>query len=305
MIAYLYAEKSMEGERELEKIIMHCPMNISRTLFNMVGEFVKQQGWEGEFEIIDEPHRLDHESNLLNSIRAGSAPALYIGHATDFGRLHEHDIQQYFEKITDLPLAQSLIELGFKDERNRFHPITVIPFGVICNNNQVGDGFPRHWLDFHDPKYNGKIRIPDRQRTISKVIEGTMKMKYPDSYEKFIANCTFKGSPIDVVNAVDEGEFQFGMVNIAFSRFSRLKNTRILWMEEGAFCMPQVVAVGKGKYEKVQRLVDYIFSREVQDFFAMQGFISAVSGEIPAVLQQQELDLIWNNWEDFLRFTAH
>ncbi len=289
----------------MENIILHCPMNISRTFFNMIREFIKREGLEGEFELQDEPHRLDHESKLLKSIREGITPALYIGHATDFGRLGENDILEHFEKLTELPLADNLKSLGFEDKQQRFHPFTVIPFGVIYNKNTSSeDDLPKHWQDFHDKKYRGKIRIPDRERTISKVIEGTMKVNYPQSYEHFIDNCSFLGSPIDVVNAVDEGEYPYGMVNIAFSRFSRLKNTGILWMEEGAFCMPQVVAVGKGKYEMVRSVVEFIFSQTVQEFLDMQGFIPAVSGEVPDVLQREEIKLIWNGWEDFLKATA-
>lgn len=285
---------------------MHCPMNISRSFSNMLREFIQEKG-DGDndnFEVFDEPHRLEHESALLKNIRGGNTPALYIGHATDFGRLQQQEILNNFEKLPDLPLAERLKSLGFEDSRQRFHPFTVIPFGVIYNKYLVGENRVLGWEDLNNPKYHGKIRIPDRERTISKVIESAMKMNFPDSYEQFIDNCTFNGSPIDVVNSVDEGEYHYGMVNIAFSRFSRLKNTGIIWMDEGAFCMPQVIAIGKGKYDMVREIVEYIFSQHVQDFMALQGFIPAVSGEVPSILKHEELRLIWNGWENFLKSTA-
>lgn len=290
----------------MEKIILHCPMNMSRALFTMISEFAqKKYSPNGiEFEVYDEPHRLGQEDSLLSSIEEGRPPALYIGHATDFGRLSAAEINASFDKIPGLPLAESLQRLGFKHEEDFFHPVTVIPFGVIYNKGLVGDNRPLKWQDFQDAKYRAQILIPDRQRTISRVLVGTMKKLYPDSYEKFVDNCVFKGSPIEVVNAVDQGLYHYGMVNIAFSRFSRLKNTAIIWLEEGSFCMPQVLAVGKGKLELVKKIVDYILSPKLQDFFALQGFIPAVSGEIPAVLQKDSLQLIWQGWEMFLQATA-
>jgi ABC-type Fe3+ transport system substrate-binding protein len=290
----------------MKKIILHCPINISRTFSNLIREYLQKEAGAGspEFEIFDEPHRLDQESTLLKELREGRTPALYLGHATDFGRLQPQEIATYFETLPDLPLGTPLKTLGFAYPDRYFHPITVIPFGVIYNKNLAGPDLPQNWLQFQDPKYYGKIIIPDRQRTISKVVMATLRSSYPDTYEQFIAHCSFSGSPIDVVNAVDTGEYQFGMVNVAFSRFSRLKNTGIIWMEEGTLCMPQVVAVGKGQYEQVRRLIDYIFGDEIQNFFTMQGFLPTVSGEVPAVLNHDDLKLIWNGWNDFLRAVA-
>lgn len=298
--------KTEKGEGALEKVILHCPMNISRAFSRLISEFIQKEysGGGSEFEVYDEPHRLGSEDSLLASVREGCPPALYIGHATDFGRLSASEITASFEPIPDLPLAESLQKLGFKNEHSYFHPFTIIPFGVIYNKELAGEKRPESWQDFQDPIYYGRIRIPDRQRTISRVLVGTMKTLYPDTCEKFIANCVFHGSPIEVVNAVDQGKYHYGMVNIAFSRFSRFNNTAIMWIKEGSFCMPLVIAIGKGKSELVGRIVAYILSSKVQDFFALQGFIPAVSGEIPAVLQKDDLQLIWKGWDDFLKATA-
>lgn len=68
--------------------------------------------------------------------------------------------------------------------------------------------------------------------------------------------------------------------------------------------MPQVIAIGKGKYDMVRDIADYIFSPPVQNFMALQGFIPAVSGEVPAILKKENLKLIWKDWESFLKSTA-
>ena len=178
----------------MEKILLHCPMNISRAFSNMISEFIQTEysGSNTEFEVYKEPHRLGSEDNLLTSVKEGRPPALYIGHATDFGRMSAAEIEASFEPIPDLPLAESLQRLGFKDDHNYFHPVTIIPFGVIFNKELVGEKRPVSWQDFQDTAYFGKIRIPDRERTISRVLTGTMKILYPDTYEKFINNCVFR-----------------------------------------------------------------------------------------------------------------
>lgn len=290
----------------MEKIIMHCPMNISRAFSNLIREFIREEfsATDPAFEVYDEPHRLGSEDTLLTSVKESRPPALYIGHATDFGRLSAQALANNFEPLPDLPLGRYLRERGFEYERRYFHPITVIPFGVIYNKNLVGKAPPLSWQDFQQPRHFQKVRLPDRQRTISRVLAGAMKLLYPNGHADFMANCVFQGSPIEVVDSVDRGEYHYGMVNIAFSRLSRLKNTQILWLKEGSFCMPQVVAVGKGKQEAAGKIIDHILSPAVQDFFALQGFIPAVSGEIPAVLQKDDLHLIWEGWEAFFKATV-
>ncbi len=286
----------------MEKIIMHCPMNISRALVSMVREFVEQEYGQDVFTLVDEPHRLDHDSTLVSSIKSGKAPTLYIGQAVDFGELTTKEIGDSFEVMHDLPLRKELSDRGFNG-KGYLNVFTVIPFGIIFNKNNVSR-FPAKWSDFLDDYYKGRIRIPDRQRTVSKVIVFSMQEMFPKEYEKFLENCCFEGSPIDVVNAVDNGEYEFGMVNIAFSRFSRKKNTDIIWLEQGAYCMPLIVAVGKNKLGKVDKIVDYMFSKEVQNFLALQGFIPASPAvELPELLIKNNCNVIWQGWEKFLSST--
>lgn len=284
----------------MEKIIMHCPMNISRSIVNMVSEFVEQEYGQGVFELVDEPHRLGSDSNLVDSVKNGNPPALYIGQAVDFGQLTEKQIADNFEMISDLPMRKELAELGFRYGQGHLQVFTVIPFGIIYNKNLVSS-FPTKWADFFDASYKGRVKLPDKQRTISKVIVSSIQEMFPDEYEKFLENCCFESSPIDVVNDVDNGEYEFGMVNIAFSRFSRHKNTRILWLPQGAYCMPLIVAVGKDKLGKVKEAVEYVFSEEVQKFLSLQGFIPASpTVELHEIVEENKCNVIWRGWDKFL-----
>jgi hypothetical protein len=61
----------------VERIILHCPMNISRAFSNMIGEFIQKEysGCGTEFDIYDEPHRLGSEDTLLTIVEKGMPPA--------------------------------------------------------------------------------------------------------------------------------------------------------------------------------------------------------------------------------------
>lgn len=284
----------------MEKILIHCPLNISRSLTNMVKEFVEQEYGKDVFELVNEQHRPDSESALLSDLRQGNTPILYIGQAIDFGRFTEEEIADNFETMHGLPLRKELSELGFKDIKRFFQVFTVVPFTIIFNKN-IAERLPSKWSDFLGEHYEGRVRLPVKQLAVSKVAIANMRGSFNDEYKKFLKNSIFEGSPIDVVNAVDNGEYEFGIVNISFSRISRYKNTGIIWIPQGAYCMPLVIAIRKGALENVAKIVEYIFSDEIQSFLGLQSFIPASSKvELPDLIKENQCNIIWDGWENFL-----
>ncbi|HHX86898.1 MAG TPA: ABC transporter substrate-binding protein [Firmicutes bacterium] len=110
-----------------------------------------------------------------------------------------------------------------------------------------------------------------------------------------------KGAPIDVVSAVDEGRYPLGITNIAFARISRNKNTRLIWPRDGMFCMPQVMVWSKNANENLLEIGDFLMSKPVQEYLALQAFIPA-SPEvgIPQLFTGHSLNLRWEGWESYL-----
>mgnify|MGYP001124464251 CR=1 FL=1 len=143
--------------------------------------------------------------------------------------------------------------------------------------------------------------MPDEYRMVSKIIRTFMEAHYPEKFAVFQENVVHKGAPIDVVSAVDEGRYPLGIANIAFARISRNKNTRLIWPRDGMFCMPQVMIWSKNANENLLEIGDFLMSRQVQEYLALQAFIPA-SPEValPQLFADHELNLRWEGWEHYL-----
>lgn len=283
----------------MEKILFNCPLNISRSLLNMVKNFTEMELGKDSFIFVNEQHRPEHKSSLLNGLLEDQLPILYIGMAFDFAIMGDETLSNSFEMMPILEARPELKEKGFNNY-NYGQVFAIVPFAIIYNKNLVAKP-PRSWLELISEKYYGKIRLPMPQLPVSRVTKAIVQDMFPNNWEDFFNNCIFSGSPIDVVNAVDNGECEFGMVNLSFSRLSRQRNTRILWPTEGVGCMPLIVAVRKGELVKVRRIIDYIFSEEVQEFLALQSFIPVLSKtKLPDLISENQVNIIWPGWEAFL-----
>lgn len=291
----------------MSKVYLHCPLNISRTLVQMILEYSKKIKEEtgSEIEILDQPHRPDEKSLFETDFGENEFPDMIIGHVNDFATLSKAYLEKYFMALPEerYPLRKELVNWGFKDSRGYFHPFTVIPFSIFYNKNLLDDKeLPKVWLDLLDKRWSKKIRMPDDFRMVSIIIRTFMKGTYPNEFEIFDNNVVHSGSPIDVVHAVDNGDFLIGITNIAFANISRNKNTSIIWPKDGLLCMPQVMVFSKNADESLLKLGDFLMSEKVQSYLALQGFVPCASVvDIPEILTANNFSLHWNNWDYYLK----
>ncbi len=289
----------------MARVILHCPLNISRTMEDLLKKRAQELEETNGIPIAVEmqPHRPTEEGIFQTYAEGGDIPDAMIGHVNDFAELPAGFLQEHFRAIPErFPLRKELREAGFEDKEAYFHPFVVIPFAMFYNTRLLTEAeAPKAWTDLSDDHWQGKIRMPDDYRVVSKVICSFMQSNYPEDYEAFQRNVTHSGAPIDVVNAVDEGSYSIGITNIAFARVSRYKNTRLIWPEDGIFCMPQVVVFSKRAPDELLELGDYLYSDEVQQYLAKQAFIPA-SPHVPliALYRDHLIRLNWESWEHYL-----
>lgn len=287
----------------MAKILVHLPLNISRTLEEMLksaGQALeKKHGLQ--VEVVRNPSQPDPAAGKNEA--AIEIPDLVIGHIDYFTRYSDGFLETNFQPLPGrFPMRPELVTAGFGDDRGYFHPFTIIPFAIFANPEMLLDQqCPQVWEDLADPRWEGKIVIPDEQHMATKMIRAFMKTEYPQKYDQFKANLVNEGGPLNVVNAVDEGRYPLGITNITFARISGNKKIRLLWPEDGFFCMPQIIAFRKGADARLQEIGDFLLSPTVQDYLALQTFVP-VSAEvaIPEILLAHDFALRWKSWPAFL-----
>lgn len=289
----------------MAKILVHCPLNISRTLEAMLEEYCRKMEEElgTRIELETQPHRPQEKGLFEKYLEEGDLPELVVGHVNDFAELPAGYLEKHFLSLPGRwPLRPELVEAGFLDPKGYFHPFVVIPFAMFYNSNLLTEEeLPTTWEDLLEARWQKQILMPDDYRMVSKIIRTFMQAHHPERFAAFQENVVHKGAPIDVVSDVDEGRYALGITNIAFARISRHKNTRLIWPQDGFFCMPQVMAWSKKSPESLLKIGDFLMSDQVQEYLALQAFVPAAPGtDIPQLLTDHHFGLRWEGWEHYL-----
>ena len=289
----------------MANVLLHCPLNISRSLVQMMEVFCSELNKKHGVEVVIEtqPHRPSEKSLFEACVERGEVPDLTVGHVDDFADLPPGFLAEHFSSLPGrFPIRKELEEMGFTDNNGYFHPFVVIPFAIFYNHNLLENvDIPHVWKDLLDPRWQGKILMPDAFRIVSLVVKTFMRTDFPEEFDNFEANFIHQGSPMEVITAVDEGEYPIGITNIAFARISKHKNTRIIWPEDGLFCMPQVMVWGRNAPEPLFEIGDFLMSPQVQTYLSLQSFVPAASKILMhELITDNQCNLRWKGWGSFL-----
>ncbi len=286
-------------------VLLHCPLNISRSLVQMMEEFCRglKEKHGVEVKIETQPHRPSEKSLFEAYVERDEVPDLTVGHVDDFADLPPGFLAEHFRSLPGrFPIRKELSDMGFTDNDGYFHPFVVIPFAIFYNKNLLEEAdIPHVWQDLLDARWQGKILMPDEFRIVSLVVKTFMRTDCPEKFHNFKTNFIHQGSPMEVITAVDEGEYPIGITNIAFARISKQKNTRIIWPEDGLFCMPQVMVWSRKATEPLFEIGDFLMSRQVQTYLSLQSFVPAAP-KIPMheLVTDHHCNLRWKGWNSFL-----
>jgi len=282
----------------MARIFIHQPLNISRALEEMLGKFaLDQESKSGiHVEIVSEmqcqPEK--EEKKGIETICAGDEkdlPDMFIVHGNYFSGLSGNYRKQNFLPLpARFPLRSELKE-KFGDPEGYIHPFTVMPFAMFYNPSLLNaKQLPRLWSDILSPCWKDKICMPDKNHLAPKAIRSYMKANYPESFDDFLKNLVYMGAPVNVVNAVDSGQYPMGITNISFARISRNKNIRIHWPEDGMLCMPQIMVWSRKADERLVVFGDFMRSPLVQEYLAMQSFIPVTEEiDFPKLIKEHDI----------------
>lgn len=290
----------------MAKVLLHSPLNISRAMGEMIKEFSRTiyDKYGIVVEIETQPHRPEEESLFSYYVEQEKIPDVIIGHANDFAGFSKQFLADNFLSLPGrFPLRKELVDAGFLDKKGYFHTFAVIPFSILYNHHMMSeDELPRRWEDLLDTHWNNSILMPDGNRVVSIIVRTFMESNHSDRFHDFTTNVICQGSPIDVVNAVDEGQYPIGVANIAWARVSRQKNTSLIWPEDGAFCIPQIMVWRKGIDKRLLEIGDFLMSPKMQEFMATQSFVPASPDfPLPSLVMENNCSLHWESWEHFLK----
>jgi ABC-type Fe3+ transport system substrate-binding protein len=286
----------------MPRILIHASINIRKTLMDYLKEHLREFNRKNKANVVMESAPNNEEENwFLQALENNDIPDLVVAHATDFAPAKDSLIQEHFMKLVNpYPMSQQLQDKAFRDPEGIFHPIMLVPFVIIANNKILkNEEMPLSWKDFIDSKWNDRVVVPDTHTPISLVVTSFLRNSHPGEYEKFASCIGQKPSPVEVLKAVESGEYPIGIANLGFSKMMT-RNIQTIIPLEGAVPTPIVLTFSKKADPRLIELAEIFFKDDIQKIFANQGFIPVVEGvEMPKDENGRNIELAWKGWPEY------
>lgn len=288
----------------MPSVFLHSPLNINLSLADMLRTAVGEIGQKHHTTVRVKALTCHQREDGQLPLAIDEIDDMVITYGSDLAALTKHERREWLRPCAgQFPLREELSARGFEDPQGYFHPIFLIPLLIIYNQKLVpANNAPQKWEDLLDEKWRGQILFPERHLPASRALLALMQDLFPDRYADFLKHIVFRGSPVDVKNAVDEGQYPVGVNKVSFARFSRHKNLAMVWPSEGAFGLPNIMLWRVGTDEALLDVGHFLRSAPLQEFFLRNGYIP-VSAEVP-MLPEAEINncrLFWKGWDWFLK----
>lgn len=160
---------------------------------------------------------------------------------------------------------------------------------LMVNEKQLGgQAVPKGWADLTDPKWKGKIVIPDPQRSSSSYVAlfGLKELMGSEVFNKVVDNAVIVGTTAGAYDGVAQGEFPIG-VTMEYAAYQYvaggMKNISLVYPFEGTFLSPEGMSIIKGAKnpQEARELFDFLASEPVQTTVFETAYRRPLRTDIP------------------------
>lgn len=192
-----------------------------------------------------------------------------------------------------------------------YNAVFLHPMGIIYNTNLVREGEVKGWMDLTDPKWEGKVLMPDPRKSGSAFGELIIHLhafgrddKGWDYFESLYKNLTVTTSSSHTYKFVASGEFPLGLTHErnAYKYRDAGEPVGFVYPEEGTAVRPDGIYLIKNgpNPELAKTFIDFVLSKEVMELLRDTGYrVNRVDVEAPAgyptidVIKKCDYDPVW------------
>ncbi len=216
---------------------------------------------------------------LFNRIKAESANTqadiMYTGGVDSAGGFREY-LDDYVSK------EDANLIISAKDHP-WYNATFLHPMGIIYNTNLVKEGEVKGWMDLTDPKWKGKVLMPDPRKSGSAYGELIIHLHIfgregPgwDYFKKLYKNLVVTTSSSHTYKFVAAGEYPLGLTHErnAFKYAAAGEPVAFVYPEEGTAVRPDGIYLIKGgpNPKLAKKFIDFVLSKEIMEQLRDQGF---------------------------------
>ncbi|MBR2182704.1 MAG: extracellular solute-binding protein [Acidaminococcaceae bacterium] len=161
------------------------------------------------------------------------------------------------------------------DVDGAFTPIRISAMVIAVHNDKIKEP-PKSWKDLLDPKYKGKIAMPDPKvaaTALSTVAALTNKYGW-EYWQKLKANGVVVSKTSEMREKFAKGEYPITITmeeNVLKQKATQGVNATVVYPEEGSILVPGYIAIMKDTVnpEGAKKLVDWWLSKEGQSAMSL------------------------------------
>ncbi len=193
------------------------------------------------------------------------------------------------------------------DADGTFTPIRFSAMVIAVNNDKIQDA-PKSWKDLLNPKYKGKIAMPDPKVAATALVTvAALTDKYGWEYwQQLKANGVIVSPTNEMRDKFAQGEYPITITmeeNVLKQQMAQKVNATVVYPEEGSVIVPGYIGILKdaANLEGAKKLVDWWLSEEGQTAMSLAfmhpvkfGVKEPVGAQSLIELQLHSLPMNWN-----------
>lgn len=214
--------------------------------------------------------------------------------------------QGVFKDLTGVKTFHSSFDnpqLSLKDPLKRYTIIGVVPAVFMVNTTLLGDRkFPESWEDLLHPEFENAIALPMRDLDLfNAVLLGIYKIYGEEGVKKLGRGLCNDMHPAQMVKTGSKTQTAQGPVVTVMPYFftqmvGENSTLKPVWPRDGAIISPIFLLTKASAQEKIQPLVDFIFSKEMGDILTASGKFPSTHPDVDNRLSADQT-FMWPGWD--------
>lgn len=289
--------------------VLPCPIRVQ--LLEKLEGWLSRQSTKVNYELQAASMGLDWLTEQVAASEDGSGLAdayLSAGFSLFFDRklMGRHRDNGVFADLTGAEKLNACFDnpaIDLKDPMRQYSIIGVVPAIFMVNTELLGDRpFPERWEDLLRPEFENTVALPMKDLDLFNAVLLAIYQTYGEEAVAKLGRSLMKSMhPAQMVK--EGGKKQTSetpVITVMPYFFTWMAKEggpmRAVWPKDGAIISPIFLLTKVASREKVQPLVDFLFSKEMGDVLTASGKFPSTHPEVDNSLTPEQT-FLWPGWD--------
>lgn len=216
------------------------------------------------------------------------------------GKYRDSDVFAELREFTKLNKDFDNDYIDLKDPKQKFSVIGVIPAVFMVNKILLEDRkVPESWEDILKPEFEGKIALPVQDLDLfNAILLSIYKLYGVEGVRDLGKGMSASMHPAQMLKAGAKADAPIITIMPYFFTWMAKQNSgmEVVWPKEGAIISPMIVLTKLKSKEKIKKLSDFIFSKDMASMLSADNKFPSTHPEVDNELSEDK-KFVWIGWD--------